>query len=324
MSDISHQLTVLANDRNIRLDKFLSNYLPDLSRSRIQQLIAESMVHKNGHIITDSAYRVKPADHFTVTIPPAIPSDMQATDIPLQLVYEDEHLLVINKPVGLTVHPGAGNHQDTLANALLYHFKDSLSGIGGVERPGIVHRLDKDTSGLIMIAKHDISHQRLSEMIADRTVKRHYLALCWGILNPKEGTIDAAIGRHPIHRTKMTVTKINSRHAITHYTVLETFPDSQMSLLECRLETGRTHQIRVHLNHIKHPIVGDDTYGGKSYKKRLPQLNDPVNESLAKLHHQALHAYRLSFPHPITHQAMMFEAPVEGAFKALLDSLRLK
>lgn len=317
MDPITYNFQTSATDKGTRLDKFLSHQLPDMSRNRIQQLINEGVVHTSQGTLADCAYRVKSDESITVTVPPAIPSDIRATDIPITTIFEDEHLLVINKPAGLTVHPGAGNHQDTLVNGLLFHFKDKLSGIGGVQRPGIVHRLDKDTSGLMLIAKHDLAHTRLSEMIAQRLVKRHYMALCWGYLTPSHGTFDAPIGRHPVHRTRMTVTTKQGKHAVTHYQVKQIYHHNIASLVECQLETGRTHQIRVHLAHVDHPIIGDPVYGGRSHKKYLASLPEPLKTLCENFNRQALHAFHLAFEHPITKDNLEFSAPPPADFENL-------
>lgn len=321
MSEFSQSLIVTHTDIGQRLDRFVAQQLPDLSRSRIQQLITEGQLTKSGDSITDCSYRVKSGDSFDLNIPPPVTSCMKATNIPINVIFEDEHLLVIFKPAGLTVHPGAGNYQDTLANGLLYHFKDSLSGIGGVERPGIVHRLDKETSGLMIVAKHDRAHLKLSEMISKRKVKRHYLALCWGVPHPLHGTINEPIGRHSQNRVKMAVTKKNSREAITHYSVQSIFGKNTASLIECRLETGRTHQIRVHLAHLLHPLIGDPLYGQRHHKK-LADTTSPLYTFLSSFHRQALHAHYLAFTHPITHEAMEYQIDMPKDMQALLTLLQ--
>lgn len=307
MSESTQSFIPTSDTTGMRLDRFLTGQLPDISRSRMQQLITEGHVFCLGKSITDCSYHVKLTDRFEVKIPAPIPSHMQELNIPLDIIFEDEHLLVINKPAGLTVHPGSGNRNETLVNALLYHFKDRLSAIGGIERPGIVHRLDKETSGLMLIAKQDQAHLRLSEMIAKRQVKRHYQTLCWGIPHPLQGTIDAPIGRHPQHRTKMTVTKKNARSATTHYQVTSIFGQNLASLVTCQLETGRTHQIRVHFAHIHHPIIGDPTYGGRNAGRNLVKRSPALDEYLQHFKRQALHAYYLGFHHPITRKYMEYQ-----------------
>lgn len=303
-----------------RLDKALALLLPDLSRARVRQLIEGGCVSLQGKTIEDAKYRVKPDQVFAVKIPKAEPSQMQPADIPLDIVFEDEHMLVINKPAGLTVHPGAGNHQDTLANALLAHCGDSLSGIGGVERPGIVHRIDKDTSGLLVVAKHDVAHRHLSEQLAARTLKRQYVAICWGVPNVREGVIEANIGRSQRDRKKMAVVKEGGKTATTHYKVTRRFGELA-SLVECELETGRTHQIRVHMTHLGHPLIGDVTYGS-SHAKFLRQcdgaLHDFIKEGFKR---QALHAARLRLIHPKTEESMAFEAPLPAELSQLVELL---
>ena len=248
----------------------------------------------------------------------------QAQDIKLDIVYEDEHMLVINKPVGLVVHPGAGNHDGTLVNALLYHCGDSLSGIGGVVRPGIVHRLDKDTSGLMVVAKNDKAHQGLSEQLSDRSLSRVYLALVLGVPMPPSGCVDKPIGRDPRNRQKMAILAKNSREAQTHYKVKTNYHDA-LALLECRLQTGRTHQIRVHMGHIKLPLVGDPLYGPqptalRAALKKAGYEKDDI-ESIVAFGRQALHATEISFVHPVTAKRMSFNASPPDDFSNILNIL---
>jgi len=289
-----------------RLDRFLTEMLPELSRTRVQALIRDGQVASSGATIEDVKYGVKPGERFELTVPPAAETALAAEPIPLNVVYEDEALIVIDKPAGLVVHPGAGQPGGTLVNALLAHCGESLSGIGGVARPGIVHRLDKDTSGLMVVAKTDRAHRALAKQFADhgRTgdLARGYLALVWGAPARPHGVIDAPIGRHPTSRTKMAVVpEDKGRQAKTRWRVRETFAkDTEepiAALIECTLETGRTHQVRVHLAHIGHPLIGDPLYG-RGFKSKLRILPPPVQEALAGLHRQALHAGRLSFRHP--------------------------
>lgn len=287
-----------------RLDLALKKVLPAISRSRVQQLIDGGHVLVNGGE-AKASYRVRTGDEISVVIPEPQPLRVVAEDLPLDIIYEDGDLLVLNKPVGMTVHPAPSHFRGTLVNAVLAHCHD-LSGIGGYLRPGIVHRLDKDTSGLILVAKNDLTHLRLAKAIKEREVKRFYLALVHGVPVPRQGRIDAPIGRHPVRRKEMAVTPINSRPAITNYQVLEEFPG--YSLIEARLETGRTHQIRVHMAYIGHPVVGDLVYG-----RRKGNLG---------LQTQALHAARLVFRHPISGEVMDFRAPLPEAFQETLDRLR--
>lgn len=309
--------TVSEAHQGERLDKYLSHAIPDISRTRAQQLLENDCVSKDGHTIRDGSYRVKPGECFSVHIPEAEPTDMRPADIPLSIVYEDNDFLVIDKPVGMTVHPGAGNHQDTLANALLAHCGDSLSGIGGVTRPGIVHRIDKDTSGLLVVAKHDVAHRNLAEQISTRTLKRRYLALCWGMPSPKKGTIEGNIGRNPKHRQKMAVLAHGGKSATTHYEVKKCF-GLHASLIACQLETGRTHQIRVHMTEKGHPLIGDQTYGS-SHAKHIRQLS-PELQDFIKNHfkRQALHAASLSLLHPVTGEKMEFESPLPEDMQRLI------
>ena len=297
-----------------------------LSRARVQALIAGGTVTINGKPVAKANTPVKADESYVVTVPEAVAAAPQAQAIPLSVVYEDEDLLVIDKPAGLVVHPAAGNHDGTLVNALLAHCGDSLSGIGGVKRPGIVHRLDKDTSGLMVVAKNDAAHQKLSAQFAagsnpigdgSRELSREYLALVLG-LAPKEATIDAPIGRDPEHRQKMAVVaaapdgRLNGRHAVTHISRDANY-GVEATLVRCRLETGRTHQIRVHLLHLGYPVVGDPLYG----KKR--QVNVP--KDLRYFPRQALHAARLKFRHPKTGKTLEFYAPLPDDMARLIENL---
>lgn len=290
--------------QGLRLDLALKKVFPEISRSRVQQLIDEGYILVNGRK-AKASYQVRIGDEVSVTIPDPQPLEVVAEEIPLNIIYEDKDLAVINKPAGMTVHPAPGHSRGTLVNALLARCHD-LSGIGGYLRPGIVHRLDKDTSGLMLVAKNDLAHLRLAKAIKQRKVKRIYMGLVHGVPSPRQGCIDAPIGRHPVRRKEMTVTPINSRPAITNYKVIEEF--SSYSLIEAKLETGRTHQIRVHMAYIGHPIVGDPVYG-----RRKGNLG---------LRTQALHAARLVFSHPTTGEIMDFQAPLPTAFKEALDRLR--
>lgn len=292
-----------------RLDQFLSARLEGVSRSRLQDLISEGLVRVNEKSAKPSL-KLRGGEKLEVTIPPPAEMSLAPEAIPLDIVYEDADLLVVNKPQGMATHPAPGTLSGTLVNALLAHCTD-LSGIGGVTRPGIVHRLDKDTSGLLVIAKNDLAHQGLSAQIAAKTATRQYLAVIMGTLSMPEGTVDAPIGRHPTQRIKMAVIE-GGRHAVTHWRVLEEFHvpgRPPASLVELTLETGRTHQIRVHLAHLNRPIVGDPVYA--------PPCPYPV-----RLSGQALHAFRLSFNHPRDGRRLTFEAPVPETFQKLLNYLR--
>lgn len=286
----------------MRLDKYLSEVQSELSRSYLQQLIEEERILVNGKPVRAS-YKVKLNDEITVVIPEAEPLEAKAEEMDLDIVYEDQDVIVINKPKNMVVHPGAGNWSGTLVNGLLAHCTD-LSGINGVLRPGIVHRIDKDTTGLIVACKNDRAHESLAAQLADKTASRKYIALVHGVIPHEYGTIDAPIGRDEKDRQKMAVTAKNSKPAITHFKVLKRY--KEMTLVECRLETGRTHQIRVHMQYIGFPIVGDLKYG---LKKTL------------NTNGQMLHAYELSFIHPATLEKMTFQADLPEAFKEVLDGL---
>lgn len=289
---------------NERIDYYLAQELDEISRSYIQKLIKESLVTVNGKTIK-AKYNVNEGDHIVVKLPEPKPLEIKAEDIPIDVVYEDSDVAIINKPQGMVVHPAPGNYSGTLVNALLYHLS-SLSSINGVIRPGIVHRIDKDTSGLLMVAKNNLAHSELTKQLKDHTITRRYNTLVDGNLKEDNGTINAPIGRHPIDRKKMTVTHNNSRHAITHYKVLERF--IEYSLLEAQLETGRTHQIRVHMSYIKHPVVGDPVYGSKNQK--------------FKLNGQLLHAKTIGFNHPRTGEYMEFHSDLPEYFHKVLNVLR--
>ena len=312
-----------------RLDLFLTEHLPQLSRTRVQALIKEGHASCGGATIEDVKYRVKPGDRFELTLPPVAQSELGAEAIPLTIVYEDDALVVLDKPAGLVVHPGAGHATGTLVNALIAHCGTSLSGIGGVARPGIVHRLDKDTSGLMVVAKTDQAHHALAEQFADhgRTgeLERGYLALVWGAPARSHGRIDAPVGRSPSSRTKMAVLPAGKgREAVTHWRVLATFGRGEApiaSLLECRLETGRTHQVRVHLSSIGHPLIGDPLYG-QGFKSKLGKLPEPLRTKLAGLDRQALHATRLAFVHPVTGTLLEFNSPLPEDLGEIVEAFK--
>ena len=300
-----------------RIDSFLAQNLKDLSRSRVQGLIRDGMVSVDGRVETKTAHALPGGARVVVKLPPPVPSHIEAEEIALDVRYEDAHLLVINKPPGMVVHPGAGQRKGTLAAALLHHCRGQLSGIGGVERPGIVHRLDKDTSGLLIAAKTDPAHRKLSADLKARRIHRHYLAIVRGIPAQGEGTIDAPIGRHPTHRTAMAVVE-SGRRAVTHYAVREVLGDA--SLLGVTLETGRTHQIRVHMSHIGHPVLGDPVYG-LGRLPRGPRKKTKSNQQNS-IDRQALHAHRLSFRHPIDGEERELVSEPPADFLKLLESLR--
>jgi len=287
-----------------RLDRTLAGEIDALSRSRIQTLIADGHVSVDGEVVRDADRKTELAQVFVVDVPAPAPAVPQPRAIPLEVVYEDDHLIVIDKPAGLVVHPSAGHADDTLVNALLHHCRGSLSGIGGVTRPGIVHRLDKDTSGLMVVAKDDAAHQGLAAQFAAHSVDRAYQAVVWGVPAEKMGRIEGNIGRHRVNRKKMAVLPGGGKPAVTGYEVLKRF-GLVAALVECRLETGRTHQIRVHMAHIGHSVIGDPLYGGRP-KRHVERMPDHVRREVQQLKTQLLHAYFLRFEHPITGKGMQF------------------
>ena len=299
------EFAVEAEDAGQRIDRFLAGEDTGLSRSALQNLIAEGHVLANGQPAAKNR-KLKAGDTILVEIPDAAPIAAVPQDIPLDIVYEDGHLLVVNKPKGMVVHPAPGNPDGTLVNALLWHCRGSLSGIGGEIRPGIVHRIDKDTSGLLVVAKDDLTHQGLSEQMAVHAIHRVYHAVVYGNIRQDTGTIEAPIGRDPRDRKRMAVTPGQGKRACTHWQVLERF--GRFTLLACRLETGRTHQIRVHMAHIGHPLAGDPVYGPRSV--------------IRELQGQCLHAKELGFRHPVTGQEMRFDSPLPAYFTTFLERLR--
>jgi 23S rRNA pseudouridine1911/1915/1917 synthase len=309
-----------------RLDRFLADTLGDLSRARIQQLLGEGHVTRDGVTIKDANHRVKGGDIYAVAVPAAVAARPLGQDIPLDVVYEDKDLIVIEKPAGLVVHPAAGNPDGTLVNALIAHCGDSLIGIGGEARPGIVHRLDKDTSGLLVAAKTERAMTSLAKQFANHTIERAYNAVVWGAPRASEGTIEGQIGRSPFDRKRMAVLRGGGKRARTHYKVLETFgpPERPIaSLIECRLETGRTHQIRVHLTHLGHPLIGDPQYGrARQAPRPKSQAEETAFTLAADFSRQALHAFVLGFQHPSLHKTMRFESPWPADFAALVAALR--
>jgi 23S rRNA pseudouridine1911/1915/1917 synthase len=314
----------------LRLDRFLSAALPDLSRTRVQALIRDGQVTSSGATIEDVKYRVKPGDRFELSVPPPTEPTLEPEAIPLDVVYEDDSLIVIDKPAGLVVHPGAGQPGGTLVNALIAHCGDSLSGIGGVARPGIVHRLDKDTSGLMVVAKTDRAHRSLAKQFADhgRTgdLERGYLALVWGAPSRPHGVINAPLGRHPTSRTKMAVLpEHKGRPAATRWRVLETYGADKggplATLMACTLETGRTHQVRVHMAHFGHPLIGDPLYG-RGFKSKLRKLPASLQCKVAAFTRQALHAERLAFIHPSKRTLLEFNSPPPDDFAKIASILK--
>jgi 23S rRNA pseudouridine1911/1915/1917 synthase len=306
-------------DAGRRLDAFLAMAVPELSRSRIKRLIEAGQVQANGAPLLDPALKVKAGQIFAIVVPESADAAPEAQSLALEIVYEDKHLIVIDKPAGLVVHPAPGNPDRTLVNALLAHCGEGLSGIGGVRRPGIVHRLDKDTSGLMVVAKTDAAHAGLAAQFAARKVSRAYHALVWGVPRPRQGEIAGNIGRSKRDRKKMTVLSRGGRPALTHYRVLESYSDLA-SFLECRLATGRTHQIRVHMASIGHPVMGDPVYG-KLTPARRAALPPSARAALEALGRQALDAYRLGFTHPLSRETLLFEKKIPKDISALKSCL---
>ncbi|MET4699385.1 23S rRNA pseudouridine1911/1915/1917 synthase [Constrictibacter sp. MBR-5] len=298
-----------------RLDRALVEAMPGLSRSRLQVLLRSGSVQGEAGIETDPSRRVRAGERFVVTIPPPEPADPQGQDIPLDVVFEDDDLIVIDKPAGMVVHPAPGSRDETLVNALIARCGESLSGIGGVRRPGIVHRLDKDTSGLLVVAKNDLAHAALSAQFAARTVRRVYRAAVWGLPEPANGRIEGNIGRSTRDRKKMAVLRTGGRPAATRYRVLRSF-GRLAAEIECRLETGRTHQIRVHLTSRGHPLIGDPVYGGGGRGGQ-----DPRAVAARAFPRQALHAATLGFAHPRTGEPLDFRSPVPADLAGLLAVL---
>ncbi|GGD94239.1 pseudouridine synthase [Aureimonas endophytica] len=313
-----------------RLDQFLTARLAGaFSRSRIQAVIESGGVRIDGRPVASPSRRLTEGETVEMTVPEAEEPDPQPEPIPLTILYEDEALIVIDKPAGLVVHPGAGNWTGTLVNALLHHCGDSLSGIGGVKRPGIVHRLDKDTSGVMVVAKTDLAHRSLSEQFAahgrDGRMERAYLAVVWGVPARPKGRIEAALGRSSLDRLKRQVvpeSRADARHAVTHYEVMARGVGDSTALLRCILETGRTHQIRVHMAHAGHPLIGDELYG-KSFRTKALRLPEPAGAIAAAFPRQALHAASLGFEHPLTGAPLRFETAPPEDFRTLAEALEL-
>lgn len=295
---------LICNEDNIRLDKYISMSDIGLSRSAAASIIENNGVLVNGKK-TDKKYKLSNGENITIQVPDPVAYEAKAENIPLDIVYEDEYLLVVNKPKGMVVHPAAGNYEGTLVNALLYHCGDSLSGINGVMRPGIVHRIDKDTSGLLIVAKNDLAHTFLAEQIKVHSFTREYEAIIFGSLKDEEGVVDAPIGRNPNDRKKMCVISKNSKNAVTHYSVIQRYKG--YTHIKCRLETGRTHQIRVHMSYLGHPVAGDNVYGVKSEKVGFEG--------------QCLHAKKIGFIHPKTKEYMEFSSQLPEYFSDFLNKL---
>ena len=311
----TREATVGDTQRGLRLDRALGELFPGYSRNFLANLVTEGHVQVDGRPATRPSQRVDPGQRLAITVPDATPSGLVSQDLPLTVLYEDADLVVIDKPAGLVVHPAAGHPDQTLVNALLFHVRD-LSGIGGEIRPGIVHRLDKDTSGVMIIAKHDDAHRRLKSAWGTDAVSKEYLALVYGMPAAQKGVIDAPIARDPKERKRMAVVA-GGRASVTEYEVKERL--RYASLLRCRLHTGRTHQIRVHLKHLGHPIVGDPVYSGPQWRG-IPEKR--VQRVIAALQRQMLHAASITFVHPISGQPLTIEAPLPSDFRAILNLLR--
>ncbi len=298
-----------------RLDSALAVALPQFSRARIQALIAEDALTVDGSAATDASNKKFAGHNFELTVPAPKPDKAEAQDIPLSIVFEDDHLIIVNKPAGLVVHPAAGHADGTLVNALLHHCQGKLSGIGGVQRPGIVHRIDKDTSGLLVVAKSNVAHEGLAKLFAAHDIERKYFAIVSGSPAPPAGVVRTQIGRSTTNRKKMAVLSENKgRHAVTHYRTVESL--SKSALVECTLETGRTHQVRVHMSHIGHPLIGDSVYSNRQNPYR-------IGPNQSKFDRQALHAASLGFIHPVSGETLRFNSGLPEDMQLLLSQLRL-
>jgi len=304
----SFEYSVTDEYEGLRLDKLLSELCPSFSRTYIKKLIDDKKVFCNGKNVKAS-FQISENDFIRMEIPPAQIPEILPQDIPLDIIYEDSDVLVVNKPKDMVVHPAAGHYKDTLVNAVMYHCHDNLSGINGVMRPGIVHRIDKDTTGSVIICKNDNAHQKIAEQLKEHSINRVYHAICYGIIKEDEGTISSLIGRSPTDRKKMAVVLSGGKEAITHFRVLKRFEADNMTYIECRLETGRTHQIRVHMAHIGHPLLGDEVYGNG-------------RKSKFKLKGQCLHAKTLGFIHPVTNEYIETDAELPEYFTHLLNVLK--
>ena len=305
-----------------RIDKFLQAKITEFSRTRLQSLIRENNVKLNNIVINDPAKKIKSNDEIEINFPPAKKTIIKPNKITLDILHDDNDIIIINKSPGVVVHPGAGNYEKTIVNGLLYKYQNNLSSVGGKLRPGIVHRIDKDTSGVIVIAKNDIAHINLSKQFSEHTIKRTYEALVWGSLKPQNGTIKEKISRSIKNRQLMSVRKEKGKMAITNYKTLKVFQNSNLpkiSLLECKLETGRTHQIRVHMSFKGNPILGDKSYG--KLKKKFRKIESNVEKKIKNFNRQALHAKSLGFIHPVTKKEVFFEAKRPNDFEALIKNL---
>lgn len=298
---------VPAEAQGVRIDKFLSEACDGLSRSYLQKLLKSELVEVDKRTVKNS-YKLSAGERIEFEVPEAAEPEIKAEDIPLDIIYEDSDIILVNKPKGMVVHPAAGHYSQTLVNGLMYHCRNGLSGINGVLRPGIVHRIDMDTTGVLIVCKNDFAHNAIAEQLKVHSITRKYFAIVHGVIQEDEGTVDAPIGRHPVDRKKMSINRKNGKEAVTHYRVLERF--RQFTYVECQLETGRTHQIRVHMASIGHPLLGDSVYG--------------PSKSPFKLQGQTLHAGVLGIVHPRTGNYMEFSAPLPEYFSELLDKLSQK
>lgn len=317
MSDgtIQEQVTIPAEMAGWRLDRALAALLPTYSRERLKALISSGQVTSGGQLSRDPSAKAKEGASFSISVPPPAVAHNEAQDIPIEIVFEDDHLLVVDKPAGMVVHPAAGNYDGTMVNALLHHCQGRLSGIGGVARPGIVHRIDKDTSGLLVVAKTDPAHEGLAAQFAKHSIERRYAAIVAGLPKTGSGTVDANLARSSTDRKKIAIVSVGrGKRAVTHWRLVETL--KQAALMECQLETGRTHQVRVHMASIGHPLLGDPVYGRSRSEHR---------EVLKRLEfaRQALHAARLGFVHPITGGTLTFDSPIPSDMQQLLSYLRV-
>lgn len=321
----SEEIEITEYHAGQRLDKVLADSFGDISRSRLKALIQQGQVKLDQVVVETPSLKVKEGQVIELQVPELEEYEVNPENIPIDVVYEDNDLLVINKAVDMVVHPGAGNWTGTLVHALLHHCGDSLSGIGGVMRPGIVHRLDKETSGLMMVAKNDRAHQHLSEQLADRSLSRTYVALVVGQVQPAIGTIDQPIGRHPRDRVRMAIRNQGGKEAVTNYKVLEYFGEA-LSLVECKLQTGRTHQIRVHMEGIKHPLIGDPLYGEQPTRIRALMkkagYEKAVYEPCISFPRQALHAAAIAFIHPRTDRLVEFQVNIPNDLQEIINSLK--
>jgi 23S rRNA pseudouridine1911/1915/1917 synthase len=316
----SRRVTALEADAGERLDRLMARVLAELSRTRIKRLVEEGRVSLGGVVVRDPSLRVRPGQTFLLDLPPPVADAPAPQAMDLVIRYEDAHLIVIDKPAGLVVHPAPGNPDRTLVNALLAHCGESLAGIGGVKRPGIVHRLDKDTSGLMVVAKTEVAQAALAADFAARRITRAYQALVWGVPSPRAGEIAGNIGRSPQNRKKMAVLRHGGKSAVTHYRVLRAFKD-YAALLECRLATGRTHQIRVHLATQGHALIGDPTYGDRRSLSRLQRLPIAARAPIAAFPRQALHATELGFRHPVSGEPIALTSPLPSDIRTLITLL---